>query len=360
VPGALIDFVRRIAAESCRIVPKPDPADPTTLALALFVLRDPGATETSAANETGVLDPTATGGDDSREPERDLPVRSPHPDSQAARLSDLSSKLGRTVGRSRWSAFAGARRTAVVVVLLVPIAAFSFARPAAAATAWSGSGSGTTTVVNDGTSGSPQFTYSLQVSCCASGSWTFSTTSNVSGSVVLPWSYSGFNAYAGVTVHLNAFVTSGGSTTTLPLVNAGPVNCCTAPSGGFSYSGTTTLSVQPGDSYGFTMSGSNGDSNGHLDGALTITALTVTATTSTLNRSGYCAGVGDSNPFTGQPILPGAFLDLVRGHPASDPRYQGATPALFVAGKGITCDAPPAGYVQTGYQGIYPYFTSTG
>jgi hypothetical protein len=163
-----------------------------------------------------------------------------------------------------------------------------------------------------------------------------------------------------VTVHLNAFVTSGGSTTTLPLVNAGPVNCCTAPSGGFSYSGTTTLTVQPGDSYGFTMSGSNGDSNGHLDGTLAITALTVTATQSTLNRSGYCAGPGDSNLFTGQPIPPGTFLDLVGGQPDSDPHYQGATPALFVAGKGITCDPPPAGDVQTGYQGIYPYFTSTG
>jgi hypothetical protein len=92
--------------------------------------------------------------------------------------------LGRNVGRSRLVAFSGLRRTVIVLALLVPIVASSSARPALAATAWSGGGSGTATVVSDGTSGSPQFTYSLQVSCCASGSWTFSTMSGVSGSVV--------------------------------------------------------------------------------------------------------------------------------------------------------------------------------
>ncbi len=55
--GPLIDFARQIAAETGRGVPTPNPAGPTTRALALFVLRDPGATATSGANETGVLDP---------------------------------------------------------------------------------------------------------------------------------------------------------------------------------------------------------------------------------------------------------------------------------------------------------------
>lgn len=57
MPDALIDFALRIAAETGRRVPTPNPDGPTTRALALFVLRDPGATETSGANETGVLDP---------------------------------------------------------------------------------------------------------------------------------------------------------------------------------------------------------------------------------------------------------------------------------------------------------------
>ncbi len=66
-------------------------------------------------------------------------------------------------------------------------------------------------------------------------------------------------------------------------------------------------------------------------------------------RHGYCLG--------------GVFVDLLKGQPASDPRYHGATPALFVEGKGITCDPPPPGYVLVGlYDGVeadhgfYPYF----
>jgi hypothetical protein len=53
----LISYARSIAAETGRYVPSPNPSGPTTRALALFVLRDPGATETSGANETGLLDP---------------------------------------------------------------------------------------------------------------------------------------------------------------------------------------------------------------------------------------------------------------------------------------------------------------
>jgi hypothetical protein len=53
----LIAFAREIARRTGRRVPTPNPDGPTTRALVLFVLRDPGATETSGANETGVLDP---------------------------------------------------------------------------------------------------------------------------------------------------------------------------------------------------------------------------------------------------------------------------------------------------------------
>ena len=43
------------------------------------------------------------------------------------------------------------------------------------------------------------------------------------------------------------------------LASAGPVMCCTAPSGGFKYKGDTTFDLQPGDVYGFRLSGSHGD-----------------------------------------------------------------------------------------------------
>jgi hypothetical protein len=54
-------------------------------------------------------------------------------------------------------------------------------------------------------------------------------------------------------------------------------------------------------------------------------------------RAGYC--------------LAGIFVDLVLGQPDADPARAGATPAIFVAGEGITCDAPPAGYTRQGFAG---------
>src|SRR5207244_5888217 len=99
--------------------------------------------------------------------------------------------------------------------------------------------------------------------------------------VLLPYRYTGYHAFFRVTVNLTAFVTHNGSTTTYPLVNDGPVDCCTPPSGGFSYAGTKTLDVSPGDTYGFTFGGSNADSDGRLFGTLTIgPTLSTTATAS--------------------------------------------------------------------------------
>jgi hypothetical protein len=140
---------------------------------------------------------------------------------------------------------------------------------AATADVWVGAGLGGTTV-SDGTSGDPQFKYSLDPAGFGQQTWTFGAQASDGGAIVLPYDYSGFNAYFQVTVGLDIFVTHGEDTTTTPLVHAGPTNCCSAPSGGFHYSGTTTVDVQAGDTYGFTMTGSNFDSNNVLQGTLTI------------------------------------------------------------------------------------------
>lgn len=101
--------------------------------------------------------------------------------------------------------------------------------------------------------------------------WQFSATASSSGTVTLPWSYSGFHAYFNVKVFLNAYVRhSDGSETVVPLVNDSAAQCCTAPSSGFNYSGTTTLSLQAGDTYGFRFGGSNYDSNNVLQGTLKV------------------------------------------------------------------------------------------
>ena len=135
-------------------------------------------------------------------------------------------------------------------------------------------------VVSDGTDGTPQYSYNLNLGGggVPQRTFTFQSTSTSSGTISVPWAYTGFHAYFAVTVQLTPFVTHNGTTTVAPrLVDDGPVNCCTAPSAGFTYTGTHDFVVANGDSYGFTFGGSNFDSNSTLRGTLTLWPQTYTA-----------------------------------------------------------------------------------
>jgi hypothetical protein len=133
---------------------------------------------------------------------------------------------------------------------------------------WTGSGTGTATVVSDGTT--PPAVFSYDAIGFFDGAWDFHTVASSTRTENLSWNYTGFHSFFEVTVGLEAYVTDGGTTTTTPLVSAGPADCCTAPSGGFTYSGTVSLPVQAGDTYGFAMQGSNDDSIMTLQGTLTV------------------------------------------------------------------------------------------
>jgi len=181
---------------------------------------------------------------------------------------------------------------------------------------WTASGPGTVTVVSNGTTSPAQMTYSLRsTSVYAGQNWTFSTTAS-SGPVTLNWNYTGFHAYYQVTAFLRAYVIHNSVTTYTGLVSAGPENCCTAPSGGFNYSGSVTLNVQPGDTYGFQFGGRNYDSNDILQGQVTVKTVatsmnqcktggwqTLTDATGTpFNNQGDCVSyveTGGSNPANG-------------------------------------------------------------
>jgi hypothetical protein len=108
--------------------------------------------------------------------------------------------------------------------------------------------------------------------------------------------------------------------------------------------------------------GSGGrEANGHADRRL-LGALTLVDQTAYPDRAGFCSVAGDTHPFTGVAIPVGTFLDLLATQPSNDSEYLGATPAIFVDGKGLTCDPPPPGYVRPGLagdaehtsSGIYP------
>lgn len=145
------------------------------------------------------------------------------------------------------------------------------AQPGGAAPAWSAIGPGTVNLLSDGVTTDPAMSYSLSGSVVFSTqTWELSTTATQGGAVTLPFTYSGFHAFFQVRVFVNAFVTNGSGTTTVPLISQGPVNCCTPPSGGFNLSGSVTLNVAPGDVYGLRFGGSNFDSDSRLFGTISV------------------------------------------------------------------------------------------
>ena len=176
---------------------------------------------------------------------------------------------------------------AVTFVITMFLMSVGLNQAHAAQTTWTGSGSGAITFT-DGIANSPNFDYSLNPAGFSLVTWNYHTTADITGVVNLDYSYSGYHAFFAVTVLLRAYVTHNGVTTYYPLVSDGPVNCCTAPSGGFSYTGSQALNVKAGDEYGFEFGGSNGDSDNRLIGTLAVTSSGVVApaTVPTINEWG--------------------------------------------------------------------------
>lgn len=139
---------------------------------------------------------------------------------------------------------------------------------------WSISGPGTLSETNVAP-GITQESYSL--SGIGSKSWTVSGVATDAGDYTFSWDYTGFHSYFMVTAFLNAF----DAASAVNLVSAGPNNCCSSPSAGFSYSGTYTFTgVAAGDTIGFTLGGSHGDSAYAYSGTLTLEQQNVPEPTS--------------------------------------------------------------------------------
>ena len=162
---------------------------------------------------------------------------------------------------------------ASMLAIVTPVAVASHTASAATPTPWTANGPANFSTDSDGLVTPPQMTYNLlDVPVGARFSdktWTFSTTAISDFTDVVPYTYTGFHAYFAVRVHVDAFVIHNGITTT-NLVTAGPVNCCTPPSGGFTYTGNHAFDVVTGDVYGFTIGGVNFDSNQSFHGTLTL------------------------------------------------------------------------------------------
>ncbi|MEA3184216.1 MAG: hypothetical protein QOJ74_693, partial [Ilumatobacteraceae bacterium] len=139
---------------------------------------------------------------------------------------------------------------------------------------WTASGPGNFTQGSDGSVTPPQMTYNLNGDPAntrfSDQTWSLTTAATTTGSDSFSYTYTGFHGYYDVHVHLVAFVTHAGVTTTTSLVNPAPVNCCTPPSGGFSYTGSHTFDVTVGDTYGFRLGGFNFDSDATFFGTLSL------------------------------------------------------------------------------------------
>ncbi len=259
---------------------------------------------------------------------------------------------------------------------------------------WSASGP-TAVAANDGTDGTAKLQYAydpcpshVEGTCTgASGTWGFETTADRSGHVKLDWDYSGFHAFFEVRVGLHAYVHRPGAPaaiTDLTLVNDGPAVCCTPPSSGFTYSGSTELDVQVGDTYGFALSGSNADFNTDLHGTLTVdrafidtiqTAPNLTVNTADDHNDGGCTvndcslaeAISLSND---SPALVNTITFAIPGDGLQTIVLHGALPTIanpvIIRGDsqaGSDCSSPATGLkveLQSRYEGTNPALTFSG
>lgn len=98
------------------------------------------------------------------------------------------------------------------------------------------------TLVSDGTAGDAVMSY---VDTASAGNWAFATTAAQTGTVTLPWSYSGDHGGFAVSTAVGAVINE---VIVDPLVNE-------PTSGPFSYNGTFTFNVNAGDTYGSVFGG---------------------------------------------------------------------------------------------------------
>jgi hypothetical protein len=96
--------------------------------------------------------------------------------------------------------------------------------------------------------------------------FTYQAVATSSLTLTYAWQYSGYHAFFETSASLEAFANGPGGTVAVTLVSPQSVG------GGFSFSGTGSLTITPGYTFGFVASGVNFDSDHRLLGTLTITA----------------------------------------------------------------------------------------
>ncbi len=177
--------------------------------------------------------------------------------------------------RRRVHASWAAALSGLMVVLLVGPAWGATVTVTATVGTWTASGPAETySVTSDGGLAAASMSYNMNpAGLSTTQSWDFTaaaTPALTDGSFSIPYTFTGYHGYFDVDVELDIIVdghyVEGG---TLQTDHADA--CCSAPSGGFSYSGVATFSL-PTDAhtFGFRIIGSNYDTDNVLRGTLTL------------------------------------------------------------------------------------------
>ena len=218
--------------------------------------------------------------------------------------------------------------------------------PFSTASAWRAAGPGAVTLLDDGASGTPSFSYALNGN---TGAWSLTKVATAAQTVPLTFRWTGFHSFFHVTTGLEAFVNRGGTDVTVvtlvnePATGEGPVVCCAFPAGGFSYTGATALAVQPGDTFGFRVTGTHADAANQLNGTLNVVEGSSPYFTVTVRST--AGGLENQDPMFGPPTVPARVYGgtLVEGQQvtiaATGGVNRGFGPNVPPAGDGLPCPA---------------------
>lgn len=209
---------------------------------------------------------------------------------------------------------------------------------------WTATGPGITSITPpSGATTSATFSYDLEPSGFSAQAWTYAVTAADDGLVSFNWNYSGFHSFFLVTAGLNVFADGPAGRVMQALVAAGPRSCCDPPSAGFNYSGTASISVHSGYSFGIITSGSHFDGTEVLQGSVQLTnfKMVVDATPPTITPT-VSGTLGNNGWYTSDVDVTWTVTD-----PDSDiSSSAGCGPASVFAdtsGVEITCAASSVG-----------------
>jgi hypothetical protein len=226
-----------------------------------------------------------------------------------------------------------------LAIVLLPSAQASAAK---FDTPWTGAGTTPTTVVSNGATVDPRVDYNAPGANV--GNWSMSVVAGSTRPVTLAYEASGFYSWFMVRVRFERFIRRGGiDVLRETLVQEGPTNCCSAPSGGFNYQGITTLDVKAGDVYGFQVYGSHGTGAPAMSGFLSVHEPDYSAPQVTPVVTG---AQGENGIYTGTANVKWTVTD--DGSPVSaQTGCEDATVDADTAGKTFKCTATSRGGTAT-------------